>query len=317
MAWRAEVLHACVDDTRHGTQEAIRAALAPREVRFVPLSDLPARLFEIEVLICGSAPKIDWSTAAKLKLVHFLGAGVDGFFPARGLPANVIVANARGIHALEMRDHTLAMILALERDVPRAIAQQQARLWERRPLGTVHGKTIVVLGVGEVGAPIAKACAHLGMHVIGVRARPRPIEGTSKVVGPDELDEVLPRADYLVVALTLTTTTRGMLDRRRLALLPQNAAVVVISRGGIVDEAALADALAANRLRGAALDVFAEEPLPKESPLWSLPNVIVTPHIAGWMPGYVERAVSVVADNLARLEAGLAVTTPVDRDREY
>src|SRR5687767_1956793 len=156
MAWRADVLHACVDDNRHGTQVALRSALAPREVRFVTAVDLPSVLPEIEVLICGSAPKVDFRDAKKLRLVHFLGAGVDGFFPPNGLAADVVIANARGIHAKEMRDHTLAMILALERDLRGAIAQQHARVWERHPAGTVHDKTIVVLGVGEVGAPIIK-----------------------------------------------------------------------------------------------------------------------------------------------------------------
>jgi phosphoglycerate dehydrogenase-like enzyme len=319
MAWRADVLHACVDDTRHGTQSAIEdvAQRLGRKVRFVRESDLEDALPEIEVLICGSAPKVDWSGGAKLRLVHFLGTGVDGFFPARGLREEVIVANARGIHAHEMRDHTLAMILAFERDLLGTIARQTERRWERRQIGSVFGKTVLVLGLGEVGRPIARACALLGMHVIGICARPRPIEGTSEVAGIEALHAKLAIADYVVVALTLTKKTEHLLDRVALAQLKDGAALIVISRGGIVDEAALLDALTSGRLRSAALDVFAEEPLPGSSPLWTAPNLIVTPHIAGWMPGYVERALAVVAENLVRVEAGVEVTTPVDREREY
>lgn len=316
MAWRAPVLHAYL-----GEDDAARAALARalkgRQVRFVDEAELAACLPEVEVLLCGHTPRLDWSRAEKLRLLHYLGAGVDALWPAHGLRPDVIVASSRGIHGREMRDHALAMILAFERDLPGLLSRQRERRWERVPAGSVAGKTVTVLGLGEVGRPIAEACRALGMRVVGVRAEPRPTPGVDEVRGPEDLYSALGESDYVVVALPLTARTRGLLDAAALASLPPRAVLVAISRGAIVDEDALVSALRAGRLRGAALDVFAEEPLPASSPLWSMPEVIVTPHVAGWMPGYIERAAAVVRESLERLERGEQPRTVVDRARQY
>jgi phosphoglycerate dehydrogenase-like enzyme len=290
---------------------------AGRRVCFVEDEDLAAALPELEVLVVGRAPRLDWSPARRLGLVSFLGSGTDGMWPAVGLAPEVVVASARGIHALEMRDHALSLMLAFARELPRALAQQGERRWEPFPAGTLSGRTLVLVGLGEVGRPLAAAAAALGMRVIGVRARPAPVPGASEVLGPEDLGRALREADYLVLALPLTARTRGMIGAEELALLPPGAVLVQMSRGGMIDEPALDAALRAGRLRGAALDVLAEEPLPPSSPLWSTPNLILTPHIAGWMEGYLERATGVFLENLALFEQGLPVRTPVDRDREY
>lgn len=272
---------------------------------------------EIEVLLCGFAPPIDWSSATRLRLLHFMGAGIDHFLPATGLAPHVAIANARGIHAMEMRDHTLAMLLAFERELPYAIEQQRRGKWSRFVAGTLAGKTLGLVGIGEVGQPIAKAARALGMHVIGMRNRPLPTPDVDEIVARDELPRLLTAADYVVVTVPLTSRTRQMIGAAELLLLAPHAVLVVISRGGIVDETALAEALQTHRLRGAALDVFATEPLPPTSALWSAPNLIITPHISGWVPAYTERAVSLFLTNLSRFEQGIDVLTPVDREREY
>ncbi|MBK6692490.1 MAG: D-2-hydroxyacid dehydrogenase [Myxococcales bacterium] len=341
MAWRAERLHVFVPphQSAQAARETLRslAGAAGRELVFLDdlvaanvsaedravgdeallASSLPA----LDVLVCGRAPRPDWSAATRLRLVHFLGAGIDGFFPARGLPSNVVIANARGIHRDAMRDHVLAMLLAFERELPRLLAQQAAARWEPFPSGTLRGRTLVLVGLGEVGRPIAAAAAALGMLVVGVARRPRHDvprpDGVVEVYGIEALGALLPRADYLVLAIPLTGETRGLFDEGALRRLRPDAVLINVSRGGVVDEVALMKALREDRLRGAALDVFAEEPLPSESPLWSTPNLLVTPHIAGAMQDYVERAFRVVLENVARLERGEAVTTPVDRAREY
>lgn len=322
MAWRAEALHVHLarDEDARGVIRALAASSA-REVRFVDADDpraLVGRLPEIDVLVCGRPPRVDWSGATRLRLLHFLGAGVDGLFPAHGLARGVVIANARGIHAHAMRDHALAMMLAFARELPRALAQQAARAWEPFAGGTLAGCTLVVVGLGEVGRPIAVAAAALGMRVLGVR-RDASVSapGVERVFGPEALGDALALADYVVVATPLTARTRALIGPAELALLRPSAVIVQISRGGVVDEPALHDALSRGHLRGAALDVFAEEPLPTASPLWTAPNVIVTPHLAGWMPDYVARAFAVCLENVARLERGEAVRTPVDRAREY
>jgi phosphoglycerate dehydrogenase-like enzyme len=306
-----------------GPDEQVRAELkaslaaAGRSVEFVDEQNIAAVLPSVEVLLCGYAPRVDWSAGTRLRLLHFMGAGVDHLWPAKGLDPRVVIASARGIHAMEMRDHTLAMILAFERDLPRAMEQQAAGQWQPFVAGSVAGKTLVLVGLGEVGSRIAAAARALGMRVIGVRNRHLPTADGEEVVYPDMLQKVLPLADYLVITVPLTSRTRGMVGAAELALVSPHAVVVVISRGGIVDEDALADALRGGRLRGAALDVFATEPLPASSPLWKTPNLIVTPHISGLVPEYFQRVVDLFLQNLERFERGDEVLTPVDREREY
>jgi phosphoglycerate dehydrogenase-like enzyme len=288
-----------------------------RAVIAVDPERLAEHLEEVEVLLCGAAPRIDWSRARRLRFLQLMGSGTDALWPAEGLPEEVVIANARGIHLPEMRDHVLAMILGFERGLPRLLAQQGAREWTRFAAGSVAGKTVGILGLGEVGRAVALACKALGMRVIGARAVARPTSGVDEVVGPDRLEDVLRGADYLVVTVPLTRETRGMLGADALAKLPPGAVIVHVSRGGVMDEGALEEALRSGRLRGAALDVFATEPLPRESGLWSTPNVIVSPHVAGEVPRYIERAVALFLENLERVERGEVPRTGVDRGKGY
>ena len=228
---------------------------------FLDESDLAARLGEVGVLLCGIAPRVDWSGATRLSLIQALGSGTDSLWPATGLPERVHVANARGVHLPEMRDHALAMILAFERELPRFARDQRAHAFEPIPVGSVSGKSVAIVGMGTVGRAIGDACAALGMQVRGARASE-----------PYDLYELLGFADYVVIAAPLTAETRGMIDARAVASMKKSAVVIHMSRGGIVDEAALIAALRAGTIRGAALDVFAEEPLPASSPLWDLPT---------------------------------------------
>lgn len=306
-----------------GPDEQIRAELkalfAPtnRRIEFVDEQTLVATLPEVEVLLCGVAPRIDWSSAKRLQLLHFMGAGIDHLWPATGLDENVVIANARGIHALEMRDHTLAMMLAFERELPRTIAQQQNQQWLPFLGGSLAGQTLGLIGLGEIGLPIARAAKALGMRVLGMRNRLLPAPDVDEIVLRDDLPRLLKSSDYLVITAPLTSRTRNLLGADEIAHLEKHAVLIVISRGGIVDEIALDEALRQGRLRGAALDVFATEPLPTSSPLWNAPNLLITPHISGWVPGYVERAVRLFLTNLGRFEHDESVLTPVDREREY
>lgn len=318
MPRRTETIHVHVGNDPNA-RASVQSLLEPagRHATFVDEGRLPEALPEIEVLLCGWAPKIDWSSASKLRLIHTMGAGIDYLLPATGLPPSVIIANARGIHAAEMRDHALAMMLAFERDLPRALRQQAARVWEPYMPGSLSGRALGVIGLGEVGKPIAMAGRALGMRVMGVRRTAQETPFVDEVHPPERMPLVLRAADYLVITAPLTQETRGMIDAEAISIMKPEAVLVVLSRGGIVDEPALFAALRGGKLRGAALDVFGKEPLPSMSPLWNAPNLIVTPHIAGWMPTYIERAVDLFLKNLDRLEEGHSVLTPVSREHGY
>jgi phosphoglycerate dehydrogenase-like enzyme len=311
-------IHACVgpDDRARRLVSNILAA-TKRSVIHLDVAALPGHLQEVEVLLCDTAPRIDWGSARRLRLLQTMGSGVDALWPAIGLSPQVHVANVRGMHLPEMRDHVLALLLAFERELPRALDQQRVRQWRPFAAGSLHGKRLCVLGLGEVGRAIAVACAGLGMRVTGTRYEARPTPHVDDVREPDGFRSLLPEADYVVVALPLTARTRGLLDSTALALLRPSAVLIHLSRGGIVDEEALVRALRSGALRGAALDVFCEEPLPPQSRLWDAPGLIVTPHLAGFVRKYVERALGVFLANLDRLEQGQAPLTQVDRSREY
>jgi len=235
-----------------------------------------------------------------------LGSGTDSLWPVTGLPERVWIANARGVHLPEMRDHVLAMIFAFARDLPAFARAQAARGFEPRETGTAHGKRVAILGMGTVGRSIGEACTSLGMRVTGARASE-----------PYDLHALLAEADYVVVTAPLTPKTRNLIDATALGSMKRSAVLIHVSRGGVVDESALIDALRAGRLRGAALDVFEEEPLPKTSPLWDLPNVIITPHIAGLTERYVDRLMALALENVALVESGKPPRTAMDRARGY
>jgi phosphoglycerate dehydrogenase-like enzyme len=218
MARRFDVIHACVSDAeRARASVSARMERAGRKVVHVDAALLEERLDAIEVLVCGEAPRIDWSRAHRLRLLQLMGSGTETLWPATGLPPQAEIANARGIHLPEMRDHVLALLLAFERELPRALAQHRERRWSSFPAGSLQGKTVAVLGLGEVGRAVAAACSGLGMRVIGTCAQPRPTPHVDEVHGPDGLDHVLGAADYVVVLLPLTARTRGLIDGRALS----------------------------------------------------------------------------------------------------
>lgn len=311
-------IHLFVDGDEQGEQVVARA-LADAGRRVVPVgrSSLAAQLSEIEILLASTPPKVDWSRAKRLRFLQLMGSGTDALWPAEGLGADVVIANARGVHLPEMRDHALALLFALERDLHHYVTRQADREWKPVVSGTLSGKTVAILGLGAVGRSLAEACAALGMRVVGAVREPRAIAHVEAVYGPGELRAMFEAADHLVVTAPLTGDTRGLVDARALSWLRPSATVVNVSRGAIVDATALEAALRQGRLRGAALDVFDDEPLSPESSLWSTPNLLVTPHVAGLVADYAARVVRLFLENLGQVEQGLPPRTEVRRDRRY
>jgi len=215
----------------------------------------------------------------------------------------------------------IAMIFAAAKKVPEHLAAQARHEWQREsPHAEVREATLVILGLGSIGTELARLATGVGMRVIGIRRdvrSDRPAPGVERVMPPDRLAEAAREADYLAVTAPLTPQTKGMVSAEVLRALKPTAWVINIARGPIVDEAALATALASKRIGGAALDVFDTEPLPAASPLWSLENVIITPHISNSSPRLRARSLALVTENVRRFKAGEPLLNLVDRTIGY
>lgn len=254
-----------------------------------------------------------------LRWVHSTGAGIETIAAIPELIASdVVVTNTRGGHAPAIAEHAFAMLLALTRRIPDLVEDQRRHVWKRPEVSgamrELTGSTMVVLGLGHIGGAIAVRAAAFGMAVLGVDLRPGPPPaGVREVWGLDRLDEALARADVLAVAAPATPQTAGLIDARRIGLLPAAALVIAVSRGGIVDEAALVEGLRAGRLGGAGLDVFATEPLPADSPLWDVPNLLVSPHCSGGSWQTRERVWAITSENVRRFVAGEPLLNVCDK----
>ena len=246
--------------------------------------------------------------APRLRWMQLQNAGIDNPVFGRLLEKGVRLTTSSGTTAVPLAHNAIAGVLALARRLPAAFEAQRRRAWEpgwdAPAPRDLPGQTMVIVGLGAIGAEIAKLARTLGLHVLGVRrSAAAPGDPVDEMHPPSALPELLPRADWIVLTLPLTPETEGLIGREALAALPQGAHLVNVARGAIVDEPALIDALATGKLAGAYLDVFAEEPLPDASPLWALPNVIITPHNSSASEGNAGRIVELFVDNLRRWAA--------------
>jgi phosphoglycerate dehydrogenase-like enzyme len=279
---------------------------------------------DAEILLATSLTVDEYRSAPRLKWVHSTAVGVARLLPPPVVDSELVVTNSRGIHSDTIAEHAIAVLLAVRRSIHVAGVRQQAREWAQVELSTVEvpplvKTTVIVVGLGTIGARIARLAAGLGMRVIGVRKRlalPRP-DGVSDVVATDQLIDVLPDADAIVLAIPRTHDNRVLLGDRELAAMKASAVLINIARGQLVDERALLSALANGRLRAAGLDAFHQEPLPRDSPLWSLPNVLITPHTAAFDGDYWTPVVDLFLDNVKRFRSGETLRNVVDKKRGY
>ncbi|MEN8160258.1 MAG: D-2-hydroxyacid dehydrogenase [Myxococcota bacterium] len=302
--------------------EALRAGVA-RHLRDRPVvcwsapDDFAAGVGDVRYLLALNPPRGLWARAAQLRLIQVLGAGVDGVLPAPDLPAQVVLANQRGMSAEPMAEFGLSLVLALLKQLPGFVAAQREREWRRALPQRAAGSTLAILGMGAIGTALAERAAALGMRVVATQRRPRPHPAVTRVEPPEGTDALLAEADVVVLLLPLTPETRGWFSRERFARMKRGSYLVNLARGGIVDEAALADALREGPVAGAAFDVFAEEPLPPGSPLWEAPGLWITPHMAGGFPEILDETARRFAENVARLERGEPVANAIDREQGY
>lgn len=256
--------------------------------------------------------------APRLALIHVIGAGVEGLLPLDWLPAGVKLTNNSGVHVRKAREFQLMALLALNARLPAIACNQRQSRWEQLFTSSIEGKTLVVVGLGDMGRAAVAAARVLRLRVVGVRRSARPIAGVSALYPPERLATALGGADFLVIAAPLTQGTRNLVDRRALSAMKRGAGVINVGRAGLLDHGALCDLLRSGHLGGAILDVFAPEPLPAASPLWSTPNLIVHPHVSSDdAERYMHDTMDLVCRNLRRLLARRPLTNVVDAARGY
>ena len=278
---------------------------------------LQEQLDELEVLFCFRPSKEVLAQAPRISWIMTVGAGVDSVLPNPGLREECVITNARGIHAAQISEYTMGVMLALALKLPEHMRNQVQSAWQLRPHMIVEGKTMAVIGLGSIGKEIARKASALGLRVIGVRKHPVPVEHVEHVYGPDELHEALEDADFVVLIVALTPETRGLMGKAEFEAMKPGAFLINVARGPVVVEYDLVKALQNQVIAGAALDVFEKEPLPPESPLWDMDNVLITPHNAGIRPDYIYAVANLFCDNLERYRAGQPLFNVVNREECY
>ena len=284
-----------------------------------------AAIPDADVAFSSSLTRAHLAAATSLRWVHSSAAGVGGMLFPEMVRSSVVVTNSRGNSSTTIAEHVIAVTLALMRDFPLAWRRQTEKVWAQDEFGagasirTLRGADVLVVGVGSIGAETARLAAAFGARVVGIRRRadlPRPA-GVQAVLGPERLLEALPAADVVVLSAPQTASTLHLIGERELALMKDDAILVNVSRGKLIDEPALVRALEGGRLRGAALDVFEHEPLDGNSPLWDRRDVLITPHISGFHAGHWPRVTQLFADNLRRFAAGQPLENVVDKEAGY
>ena len=256
--------------------------------------------------------------ANRLRWMHASGAGVERYELAQIAARGVMLTNSSGVSAPNMAEHVLGMMIALTRCFPRLLRAQTQRVWRdeatHREVGELQGQTVLVVGIGEIGRAVAQRAAAFGMRVNGLRRRAgeSPPAGFDNVFAIGDLHAALAEADHVVVTLPSTSHSRGLFDAAAFAAMKPGAAIYNVGRGPVIDTAALIAALESGHLGGAGLDVTDPEPLPADSPLWDMENVLITAHTSGATPRYWERQADLIADNIRRIQRGDAPRNLVD-----
>lgn len=305
------------------------------EVEFLPYprpTDQPASAAELEsdarlfadadaAIAWRLNPRL-WRDSARMRWIHCPAAAVTQLLSPELIASDIAITNGASVHSGVVAEHALALMLALGRGLGQSFRDQHEARWAPQPwldqLAALDGAAVLLLGAGHIGRALAPRLAALGAHVTGVRRHPeRGAPGFAEMHAPEELDDLLPRADFLVLALPDLASTRRAIGVPQLARMRPGAMLVNIGRGAALDEAALAAALESGRLAGAALDVFAQEPLPQASPLWRAPRCIITPHTAAFTPDTWVRQTRLIASHLKNFLSGARLSPLVDKSSGY
>ena len=286
---------------------------------------LNAFLPDADVAFSAAIDRSSFASLTRLKWVQSPATGVGGMLGPELIASPIVVTSARGVRARAIAEHVMGVTIALARLLPLVLRQQGEKVWALEEIEssgqvrTLHDRRIAIVGLGAIGLEVARLASAFGMRVSAIRRRsglemPSAVE---EVLPPDQLHELLARSDVVVLSAPLTAETTRLIDRAALDRLKRGAFLINVGRGKLIEDEAVIDALRDGRLGGAALDVFTREPLDAASPYWDLPNVIVTPHIAGAMEDYWTPLVSLFAENLRRFERGQPLLNIVDKAAGY
>lgn len=282
---------------------------------------LEDHLREAQIVVTWSLRPDQFALAKELGWIHSPAAAVHQLMFPELVNSDVLVTNARDVHAPVVAEHVIALLFALAKKIPQAVRLQEEHIWgkDRLKPTELSGAVLGLVGLGSIGREVAKRASALDMRVIAVRKTPNSavVNGVERIYPTSELDQMLGAADYVVIAAPRTRETEKLFDARRIAKLKPTACLVNVSRGALVDERALAEALRNETLAAAALDVFSEEPLPPESPLWDLHNLLITPHTAAVTDKLWERHYALLHENLRRYLAGDRLLGLVDKQKGY
>ncbi|MDD9908228.1 MAG: D-2-hydroxyacid dehydrogenase [Ahrensia sp.] len=250
-----------------------------------------------------------------VKWVSVGGSGTDHLNPWD--PHKLTVTNAAGVAADMMAQYVLGMMLHFSLRLPQFLEAKRGRRWIAGQVEPIADKVVLIIGLGKTGQAVARLAKANGMKTLGVRARPQPVACVDAVHGVSELSQLWERADYVAVCVPLVESTRALISSDAFRAMKEMAVLIDVSRGGVVDEQALLDALDSDLIRGAALDVFSTEPLPDDHPLWAYENVVITPHCSSVFEGWEVKSVEMFSDNLTRYRRGETLTNVVDPKRGY
>lgn len=305
---------------------ALRARFPHIEFIHATSDDQRARgLADCDVACTWILKASELATATKLRWLHTSAVAVETLCLRELFAGGVTVTNTRGVQAIPIAEHAMAVVLALAKQLPLVLDRQRTAQWAQdefmgpRLPWLLSGRTLGLIGLGTIGAEIASRARAFGMRVVAMRRRAgHPgVAAVDQVFGPEQLDELLRQTDVLVIAAPLTPHTLGLIGEAQLARLPKGAVVVNVGRANIIDTGALIAALHSGHLGGASLDVYPQEPLPAEHPLWTCPNVILTPHTSGFRTGHWEEVVDLFAQNIERFERGEALRFRVEPELGY
>lgn len=274
---------------------------------------------EIEIVF-GNVEREHVLKAKNLRWIHLGYAGVDTIMYPEVVNSDIIVTSSKGIHQFHMTEFLFGMILTLTRKFHKIYENQRYKSWDKqvaREFELLNGKTMGILGLGNIGRQIAKVSKAFGMYVIGMKRTIASVENVDEVITRENLEYLLKNSNFIVVVLPLTEETYHLIGEKEFNLMEKKPYFFNIGRGAVVDEKALINALKGGKIRGAGLDVFEEEPLPQDSPLWEMGNVLITPHIAGLFPGYWEEPTNLFIENFKRYINGKELLNVVDKIAGY
>jgi D-2-hydroxyacid dehydrogenase (NADP+) len=305
--------------------ERLRSEFSLEVVQLSDYERVSAGIAEADIAIAWSLRGEQVQCARKLRWIHSTATAVHALISPELQASDIVVTNARSVHGPVVAEHTLALAYALARRLPQAVRYQQRKHWAQQDIGNgrlrpreLSGATMTIVGLGGIGRPLAKLARCVGMRVLAVREHPeQACEDVDGMYGLEQIDEALGEAEFVVLAVPVTSRTHHLMNGHRLAQMKEGAYLINVGRGVLIDEPALVEALRRNSIAGAALDVTTVEPLPGDSPLWEMENVLLTPHIAGLTDRMWERHYAAFTENLRRFLKNEPLLWVVDKQAGY